>query len=288
MMVGSGFGALREYRDRVFRVASHVRDELGLEFLGMLQSIDVVGAKPMKDGVPSSQIQPVNSLQRYSIDHPLSGFSETLRGVKVAVNSALGNRKGKVVGVTSVLPTEGKTTVAKNLASLLAHLGARTLLIDADLRNPGLTKDLAWHAHAGVLEAISGDQPLDRLLLTEPNSGLSILPAVIKERVQHSSELISSPGMRNLLEEAGRDFAYIIVDLPPLGPVVDVRAAASLFHGFVYVVEWGRTPRALIQNILLPNSDMRDKCVGLLYNKVNFKRLKRYEKYGSKYLLRRA
>ncbi len=59
-----------------------------------------------------------NSLQRYSIDHPLSSFSETLRSAKVAVDLALGDRKPKVVGVISVLPNEGKSTVAKNFASL--------------------------------------------------------------------------------------------------------------------------------------------------------------------------
>ena len=49
--------------------------------------------------------------------------------------------------------------------------------------------------------------------------------------------------MRNVLAEAGKSFEYIIVDLPPLGPIVDVRAAASLFDAFIFIVEWGRTPR---------------------------------------------
>ncbi|MBV8473040.1 MAG: AAA family ATPase, partial [Hyphomicrobiales bacterium] len=227
-IVGAGLGGLREYRDRVFRVAAHVRDELGLEFFGMLQSIGaVVNIRAPADNLPD-QIQPVSSLQRYTIDHPLSNFSETLRTVKVAVDLALGGEKSKVVGVISVLPNEGKSTVAKNFASLLAHLGARTLLIDADLRNPGLTRGVARHAQFGLLEAMRGEQPLDRYVLTEPDSGLFVLPAVIRKRVQHSSEVISSAAMRSLLAEAATEFNYIVVDLPPLGPVVDVRAAASL------------------------------------------------------------
>ena len=177
-MVGSGLGALREYRDRVFRVASHVRDELGLEFLGMLQDVDApVAAKSAKgEAQDPKQIHPTNSLQRYSIDHPLSSFSETLRSAKVAVDLSLGDRRPKVVGVISVLPNEGKSTVAKNFASLLAHLGARTLLIDADLRNPGLTRGIARQADAGILEAIRGDRPLRDLLLSEPDSGLFFFP----------------------------------------------------------------------------------------------------------------
>jgi succinoglycan biosynthesis transport protein ExoP len=283
-MGGSGLGALREYRDRVFRVASHVRDELGLDFLGMLQVVDTLATvKGENDGTQDpKRIYPTNSLQRYSIDHPLSSFSETLRSAKVAVDLSLGDRRPKVVGVISVLPKEGKSTVAKNFASLLAHLGARSLLIDADLRNPGLTRDMARQADAGILEAIRGERSLRDLLLSEPDSGLFVLPAVVKKRVQHSSEILSSPGMRSVLAEAGAAFDYIVIDLPPLGPVVDVRAAASMFDAFLVVVEWGRTPRIMLQNVLAADNALFEKCVGVLYNKVNLKKVRLYENYGSK------
>ena len=283
-MVGSGLGALREYRDRVFRVASHVRDELGLEFLGMLQAVEApVNFKSEKgENQDPRQIHPTNSVQRYSIDHPLSSFSETLRSAKVAVDLALGDRRPKVVGVISVLPNEGKSTVAKNFASLLAHLGARAVLIDGDLRNPGLTRGIARHAEAGLLEAIRGDRSIRDLLLWEQDSGLFVLPAVIKKRVQHSSEILSSAGMHNVLAEFGKAFDYIIIDVPPLGPVVDVRAAASLFDAFIFVVEWGRTPRIMVQNILTSDNALFEKTVGVLFNKVNMQKVNLYESYGSK------
>ena len=162
----------------------------------------------------------------------------------------LGDRKPKIIGIISVLPNEGKTTVSKNLASLLAHLGAATLLIDGDLRNPTLSRTLAKHAKAGVLEAIQGQRRVDDLLLSEAGSGLYILPAVIRKRVHHTSEILSSHGMRMLLAKAGNVFEYIVVDLPPLGPVVDVRAAASMFDAFVIVVEWGLTARSIVRTSL--------------------------------------
>jgi succinoglycan biosynthesis transport protein ExoP len=282
--VGSGLGFVREYRDRVFRVDAHVRDELGLDFLGMAQAINAIATvKSGADGEAAGTIRPSNSLQRYSIDHPLSSFSETLRTAKVALDLALGERRPRIVGIVSALPNEGKSTIAKNLASLLAHLGARSLLIDADLRNPGLTRGLARHAEAGILEAIRGERTLDDLLLSEPDSGLRMLPAVIKKRVQHPSEMLSSIGMRNLLAEAGARFEYIIVDLPPLGPIVDVRAAASLFDAFLFVVEWGRTPRAMVQNLFSTDAAMYDKCIGVMFNKVDLNKVTLYENYGSRY-----
>ena len=279
LMAGAGIGALREYRDRVFHMASQVRDELGLDFLGMLQVVDHPAYKKVgAERRDPKQVTPRDSLQRYSIDHPLSGFSETLRSIKVAADLSLADRKPKIIGVISVLPNEGKSTVSKNFASLLAHLGAKTLLIDGDLRNPGLTRALAAHADAGILEAIRGDRALRDLLLSEPDSGLLFLPAVIRKRVQHTSEVLSSPGMRSVLTEGAKDFDYVVVDLPPLAPVVDVRAAASLFDAFVFVIEWGRTARLMVETMLAADKLLYDKCIGVVFNKVQLSKLNLYEK----------
>ena len=179
----------------------------------------------------------------------------------------------------SALPNEGKTTVAKNFASLLAQLGATTLLIDGDFRECGLTRSLASHANAGILEAIRGDRALRDLLLLEPDSGLLFLPAVIRKRLHHPGEVLSSPGMRSLLNEAGKDFDYIIVDLPPLAPVVDVRAAAPVFDAFVLTVEWGRTAWPMVQTTLASNEVVYDKCIGVILNKVQMKKLDLYQDY---------
>jgi len=88
--------------------------------------------------------------------------------------------------------------------------------------------------------------------------------------------------MRAVLAQAGVAFDYIVVDLPPLGLVVDVRAAASLFDAFLLVVEWGRTPRIVVQNMLTSDNALFQKCVGVLYNKVNMEKVALYEPYGSK------
>lgn len=79
---------------------------------------------------------------RHVLEMPLSGFAETLRSAKVEVDLQI-NAGRKVIGIVSVMPGEGKTTTAKNLASLIALQGARVLLIDADFRNPGMTRRMA-------------------------------------------------------------------------------------------------------------------------------------------------
>ncbi len=279
---GGALGALREYRDRVFRVAAHVREELGLDFLGLLETLepDAWAVSAPHDDPRCLRVD--RAIQRYSLDHPLSGFTESLRAAKVAADHALGERQPKVVGVISALPNEGKSTVSKNFASHLAHLGAATLLIDCDLRGPGLTTSLAGHAEAGLLEALLRRAPLENYLLVEPESGLRFLPAVMKTRIVHSSETMASPAMRDMLADAGQTFDYIVVDLPPLGLVVDVRAASALFDAFIFVAEWGRTPRPMVQTLFADDEALRGKCVGVLYNKVDLKRVNQYERYGSR------
>jgi uncharacterized protein involved in exopolysaccharide biosynthesis/Mrp family chromosome partitioning ATPase len=282
-IIGTSLGALREHRDRALRVASQVNDEMGIEFLGMLEDVaaQAVSIDNTLVARQRTQICLSNTIQSYSIDHPLSIFTETLRSVKVALDQALGDRSLKVIGVVSAFPNEGKTTVAKNFASLLADTGTRTVLIDADLRSAGLTKAIALGADAGILEAIQGKRSVQALLLREPESGLCVLPAVIKEPVHHPTEVLSQ--MCNVVLEAGKACDYIVIDLPPMGLVADTRAVASLCDAFLFVAEWGRTPGAVVKNILNSEPTVLEKCIGILFNKVNMGKVNLYESHASKH-----
>ena len=137
-----------------------------------------------------------SSIERYVINSPLSGFAETLRGAKVEVDLTHSKKRGaKIIGIASVLPGEGKSTVSKNLASLLSFLGRKTLLIDGDMRNPSLSRSISRHAAFGLLEVLRGERSFQDTVLTEPETGLWFLPAVVKKRLLLSSELISSQAM---------------------------------------------------------------------------------------------
>jgi succinoglycan biosynthesis transport protein ExoP len=269
-MAGIGIALGRESLDRTFRTTSQVREDLRLEFLGMLQELDRprMVEKTGNNSPEPKKVAPESFRYRYSIDWPLSPFAEALRSIKLRVDLVLEEREAKVIGFISALPGEGKTTVAKNFASCLAQLGAATLLIDGDLRRAGLTRSLARHADQGILEAIRGERTLGDLLLLEPDSGLFFLPAVITQRLHHPGEVLASLGMRSLLSQASKEFEYVIVDLPAVDPVVDVPTAASIFDAFVLIVEWGRTPRVMVQSILASHKLLYDRCLGVVFNKV--------------------
>jgi succinoglycan biosynthesis transport protein ExoP len=116
-------------------------------------------------------------LMRYAIEEPGTFFAEAIRAVRLAIQRARKIDTVKVVLVTSGLESEGKTTFAGNLALSFATLGIKTLLIDGDLRNPGLTRAVSPNADAGLLQVATGEVSLERAILLDRSTGLSILPS---------------------------------------------------------------------------------------------------------------
>lgn len=280
--VGCGFGAFREIQDRFFRTGDQIRDTLKLEFLGMTPFIS--GRRlPALSGerLPAGELFKTNSVSNYVVENPLSSFAETLRSAKLSADFGMVGKECKIIGVVSSLPGEGKSMTSINFAQLLADQGNRTILIDCDLRNPGATRAIGSHAEAGLLEAVLENIDPRTLLLRDPKTGMAFLPTVIKHRVPHSSELLSSPAMRSILTLLSSEADYIVLDLPPIGPVVDARAIASRVDGFLLVVEWGKTARNLVRQLLRSEIEIRAKCLGVILNKVDNRKLKLYRSFGS-------
>jgi succinoglycan biosynthesis transport protein ExoP len=161
IFAGIGFGAWREYRERFFRTGEDVRALPGVKFLGYMPTVSAIAdAENLRSSAEgqASTVRPTN-ITRVAVENPSSLLAETLRNIKIAADVVLQGKESKVIGVISVLPNEGKSTVAANLAGLLAAAGAKTLLIDGDLHNPGLTRALSLSPRGGLVKAILGDQP---------------------------------------------------------------------------------------------------------------------------------
>jgi succinoglycan biosynthesis transport protein ExoP len=87
--------------------------------------------------------------------------------------------------------------------------------------------------------------------------------------------------MRNILNAARNSYNYIIVDLPPFGPVVDAKAFEPFVDAFVLVTEWGATPRRLVRAALASEPRIAAKVLGVVLNRTDMKKLGRYGGYGS-------
>jgi polysaccharide biosynthesis transport protein len=227
------------------------------------------------------------SLLWHVIDSPFSRFSESVRAIKIAADLFGVSKSNKVIAMTSSLPNEGKTTVSTALAQLTAHAGSRTILLDCDLRNPSLTRKLAPNARVGFLEVVSGKASLEEVIWTDPETKLAFLPCVVESRVAHSSEILGSAATKKLFDQLREMYDYVVVDLSPLAPVVDVRATTNLVDSYIFVIEWGHTKIDVVEHALNVTRGVYDNLLGVVLNKADINVLSRYESYRGKYYYNR-
>ncbi|NSX54896.1 polysaccharide biosynthesis tyrosine autokinase [Parasulfitobacter algicola] len=280
LLLGLAVMALREFRERFFRTAEDVETETDQNFLGYLPLPEksqsgfltlpfVSKPKP----VPSLDLDTASRVLR----EPRSVFAETLRNVRFALGVTTEDNTCKVLGITSALPGEGKSTVSSNLALLLAMSGHKTLLIDADIRNPGLTRALNIpRKKSGILTYLMGDETLENVIIGHDVEKLHIVPCFSNDRLSHYTELLSSKRMQVLLATAQQKYSYVIVDLPPLSPVVDAKVIEPLLQKFLLVAAWGDTPRGLLRQQLRLNPKIAQKSLGVVLNKVDMNTLQSY------------
>jgi Mrp family chromosome partitioning ATPase len=99
-------------------------------------------------------------------------------------------KPNKIVGITSSLPNEGKSTISASLGQLCAY-GARVVLIDCVLRKRSLSRELAPDAAIGIIEVIGGESTVDEAIWSDPQTRLAFLPLVVKTRLTHASEVLA-------------------------------------------------------------------------------------------------
>jgi succinoglycan biosynthesis transport protein ExoP len=215
------------------------------------------------------------------VDAPFSRFSEAIRSIKVNADLTL-TKPSKVLGFTSALPNEGKSTLAFVFAQLIAQSGARVLLVDCDLRNPSLSRKVAPRADNGILEVLSGNAALRDVVWSDPLTGLTFVPGATKSRIAHSHEVLASDPMKEFFERVRADYEYVIVDFPPLTPVVDVRTTAHFVDSYVFVVEWGKTQVQLVERALHTARGVGDNLLGVVLNKADIAQMSRYSGYSGK------
>lgn len=210
------------------------------------------------------------------VDAPLSRFSEAIRAIKLAIDMNGAFKATRVIGFTSSLPNEGKSTIAFSLAQLMAQVGARTILVDCDIRNPSLSRALAPRAKRGLIDILTGRVELEKAIWKDPSTKMVFLPVLMKFRFANSSEILSSVPMKKLFENLRESYDYIIVDFPPLAPIVDARAASPLVDSFVYTIEWGRTKIDVVEHALGQAQEVHDRLLGVVLNKVDMKSFRRH------------
>lgn len=296
LIVGGAIAFVQEMWDGSLRIRRDISSALGQTPLGYLPLVGVSTTKPLHQfstlfgrGPKAAPMRPpqipLARMSRLALEAPQSVFAQTLRNTKLVSDAKVQGSPSRVIGILSALPGEGRTTVAANFATLLAASGKRTLLIDADLRNSRMSRMLKPAPTAGLADAIVGDASWTSLVRVDPQSKLAILPSLPRpydDQLLHGDDLLACAGMASLIESARQVFEYIIVDLAPLIPaVVDAKAIAPHVDGFIFVIEWGKTPTRLVADLLGTEPDIASKVLGVLLNKTDMVKLARYSDAGS-------
>ena len=219
------------------------------------------------------------------MDAPSSPYAEAIRAIKLTIdhNQSADLKSTKVLGLTSCLPSEGKSSVAAAMAALIAQSGARVVLVDCDLRNPTLSRTLAPDARVGFLDVVAGDVDLSDAVWTDPTTNMAFLPMVANPLLPNATESLSSEMARAVFSTLQTKFDYVIVDLAPLVAALDVRAASRFIDSYVLVIEWGATKVDAVQYALRNAPGLQQNIIGAVLNKVDMTALGRYDSYGARY-----
>ncbi|MBR0715884.1 AAA family ATPase [Bradyrhizobium liaoningense] len=290
LLLSFGVAMARELTDNVFRTTEQVEEILGTNCLAILPAVGGPAARS-RSLLPGSLADrfannPGNSnpdLLRYVVENPLSRYSEAIRTLKVAMDLNSVVRENRVLAVTSTLPNEGKSTLSVNLAQLMAHGGARVILVDTDLRNPSLSRALVPDAQVGLVDVIALRAGLEDTLVVDPETKLSVLPIAATSKLLHTNEILASKAMHNLVALLRSKFDYVVLDMPPMAPVVDVRVTSSFVDSFLFVVEWGKTKTDVARHNLRGAPEIHSKLLGAVLNKAETRLLSRYEAYHGRH-----
>lgn len=207
---------------------------------------------------------------RLVMSSPSSSFTEAIRTVRHEIDARRPSRSPRVILVASSLPNEGKTLVASNLAHHLALGGTRTLLMDADLRRSQLSQQLGLSGNAGLMDAIARGWPLERVIVSDRTTGLAVLPAGGNSPAAISpAEALDAPGLGQRIARLKTYFDTIVIDVPPLLPVVDGRILADHADQIVFVTAWRRTPKQLARRSMRLLGINAAKVSGVVINQVD-------------------
>jgi len=160
------------------------------------------------------------------------------------------------------------------------------ILVGCDLRKPSLSRQLVPDGTEELIDVITNKASLDEVISSDPSTRLSFLPAGVKSRLVHTSEILASDAMKDFFTRLRESYEYVIVDLSPVTPVVDVRSATHFVDTFLFVIQWGKTKMDVAEHALNTAGGVYDNLLGVVLNKVDLKALNRYEGHGNYYYSR--
>jgi polysaccharide biosynthesis transport protein len=209
--------------------------------------------------------------------------SEDYRQIRTNIHFSLLGKKTKSILVTSSSPSEGKSTTAANLATVLAQAGSSVILVDSDLRRPTLHKDLKTANSFGLTGLLLSEMETpNTALLSTSTKGLRLLPS--GPLPPNPSEILMAPAFNTLVARLKDTADYVIFDSPPLLAVTDARLLARQVDATILVVEVGKVRTEISKRSYDSLAQADGRIMGVVLNKVTARRRGYYYGYYDRHL----
>lgn len=248
--------------DKRFRYPEQATEEMGLFILGV---VPVINAR-MKRGVADQASQVV----------------EAFRTIRMNVRYAADPARPLTMTITSPGPNDGKSLISSNLALSFAESGARTLLIDGDLRRGELAKTFAVQQRPGLVEYLDGTALIAEVLhpaASHPN--LTVMPAGARRK--RAPELLATPRLTQLIEQMASEYDVVIIDSPPLGAGFDAYALAAATGNMALVLRAGVTDRQMAAAKMAVVDTLPVRVMGAVLNGIELTGQYQYYSYYQEY-----
>ncbi len=217
----------------------------------------------------------------FLVSNPDSSTAEAFRILRTALAFAAPSSKPKTLLITSAQASEGKSTIALNLAYVLAKSGKKTLLMDCDLRRPVLHTIFETKRKPGLTDLIIDKVAIESVIIPTPVENLYFLPAGTTP--PSPADLLNSNLTEELLSSLKQDFEYIIIDTPPVLIAADTLILASKVDGVLLVVYAERTKRETVKDAMEVLQNTPGKLLGCVLNGVKPSRRHGYYYYHHYY-----
>ena len=275
LVLAGGFGAgllivcLMDILDDRFRSLDELQSQLGVPVLSIvrqLQATDALG---------------IDSVHMHI--SPDSAEGEAFRTLRTAL--ALAEQETRRLVISSTEPGDGKTTVLANLAVCFAQADKKTLVIDADLRRPGMTAMLGMRSVDGLSRVLRGEEDVAGMAVAciraSGVDGLDILPS--GARLSNPTEWLAGPRFSELLAWAETVYDQVLVDCPPLLVTSDVVVVGRLVDGLILVVQPDKNRRRQVVRSMETMLGMKVPVLGIVINRVGSEQDRGYYGYSSGY-----
>jgi capsular exopolysaccharide synthesis family protein len=202
--------------------------------------------------------------------HPKSSASESFRSLRTSLTLSAPTEGSLAYLITSAVPSEGKTTVAVNVAIVMAHSGRKVVLVDADLRRFGIHKPFGLGNDVGLTDNLTGHRELSELVRSSDVQGLSVLTS--GPSVENPVELLDSKKMAETVMELKERYDVVIIDSPPLTAVADPLILARQVDGVLQVVHGNKTSRKAVKRAKELLESVKAPLLGAILNNIDFSR----------------